>query len=56
MVGRTINNMKILTAVIKTLLFLFIVLITSSFATFFLMMFIPENVLNAINIIKNLFV
>lgn len=40
--------MKILTAFIKTLLFLFIVLILSALATFFLYVFLPENVQNAI--------
>ena len=47
--------MKILTAVIKTLLFLFIVLILSALATFFLYVFLPENAQNAIEYFLKLF-
>lgn len=47
--------MKILTAVIKTLLFLFIVLILSALATFFLYVFLPENVQNAIEYFLQIF-
>ena len=47
--------MKILTAVIKTLLSLFIVLILSALATFFLYVFLPENVQNTIEYFLKLF-
>lgn len=47
--------MKILTALIKTLLSIFFILFLTGIAIFFLTIFMPEQVLNAIEIFKNIF-
>lgn len=46
--------MKILTMMVKFVLSIVFILLCSFLATFFLTVFMPENVLNAIEIFKNL--